>query len=283
MKNIIKKINILPLVVVALLVITSCEDNIDGVTNPGEIGSEVNARFTKTKEGKTITFINISENATSYEWDFGDGTTSTLINPIKKYTNGNYTVSLKAYNKDGDSSTAETSFVIDGCTDETAENLNPANDTPLNWTFLNAEGNAAFDAFGSIGGGIVDNPVLDDINSSCNVFLYSKLNGCQTWSGAGYRLGTALDFSTMTNKVFKIKVLAETQITKVSFVLEVVPQSPIKLTREADITEIGKWQELTFDFSDVSSGTYDNMLVYFERNAPCDGDVYYFDDIIQTQ
>ena len=83
MKNLIKKISSTTLLVLSFILILSCEDNIEGVTNPGDIGTDVTARFTTAKEGKTVTFINISENATSYMWDLGDGTTSTLINPSR--------------------------------------------------------------------------------------------------------------------------------------------------------------------------------------------------------
>lgn len=284
MKNIIKKISIYSLCIASLFVSISCEDNEEGVTNPGA-SDELMARFTTAKEGKTVSFINISENATSYLWDLGDGSTVTLNNPEKRYSNGTYTVTLTAFNSDGESSTASTSFVIDGCVDETDENVDPANDTPLNMTFLNANGNSSFDAFGNIGGGIVENPVLDAVNSSCNVSQYIKAAGCETWSGSGYLLNTALDFSTMTNKVFKIKVLAETQVTDVTLLLEFLPfpnNNPF-VQRVASITQVGEWQELTFDFSDVNSGVFKNMIIYFERGAACDGDVYYYDDIIQTQ
>ena len=50
----------------------------------------------------TVTFTNLSTNASSYVWDFGNGTTSTSTN--KTVTNivyaavGNYTVTLKAIN-----------------------------------------------------------------------------------------------------------------------------------------------------------------------------------------
>lgn len=283
MKNRIKNISIFSLLLMSLLVITSCEDNESGVTNPGEMDAAVMARFTKVKEGKTVTFINISENATSYKWDFGDGTTSTLINPEKRYFNGNYTVTLTASNNKGETSTTSTTLLIDGCTDEINENIDPANGI-LNWTFLNANGNSGFDAFGNIGGGVVNNPVLDNANASCNVFLYNKIGGCETWSGAGYVLNTPLDFATMTNKIFKIKVLAQTQVTDVTLLLEENPfpnNNPF-IERVASITEVGQWQELTFDFSDVNSGTFKNMVIYFERNTACDGDVYYFDDITQV-
>ncbi|WP_417358023.1 PKD domain-containing protein [Flavobacterium sp.] len=34
----------------------------------------------------------------SFEWDFGDGTTSTELNPIHSYSaNGSYTIQLKSY------------------------------------------------------------------------------------------------------------------------------------------------------------------------------------------
>ncbi|WP_170063238.1 PKD domain-containing protein [Polaribacter porphyrae] len=278
MKNLIKKVSIISLSLLSILLINSCEDN--GDNNSSALGA-VEARFTRVQEGKTITFINISENATSYLWDFGDGTTSTLIEPVKKYLNGTYTIKLTATNENG-SSTVEDSILIDGCVDETAENIDPANG-PLNWTFLNANGNASFDAFGNIGGGIVTNPKLDAVNSSCNVFSYTKAIGCETWSGAGYVLNTSLDFSTMSEKIFKLKVYAETQITDVTLLLEFQPfpnNNPFE-QRLASITQVGEWQELTFDFSNVNTGTFKNIVIYFERGAACDGDVYYFDDLIQ--
>lgn len=40
-------------------------------------------------------FTNLSQNADSYEWDFGDGTTSTEVNPVHEYSQpGTYDVSL---------------------------------------------------------------------------------------------------------------------------------------------------------------------------------------------
>jgi len=46
-----------------------------------------------------ITFNNTSQNADSYFWEFGDGTTSTEVNPNKIYNQrGNYSVTLTALN-----------------------------------------------------------------------------------------------------------------------------------------------------------------------------------------
>ncbi|MDP4239224.1 MAG: PKD domain-containing protein [Bacteroidota bacterium] len=62
----------------------------------------------------TTTFTNTSKFATSYEWNFGDGSaTSFLVNPQHEYTKeGSYTVTLKASNEVGDSTLVKTNFVI---------------------------------------------------------------------------------------------------------------------------------------------------------------------------
>lgn len=56
----------------------------------------------------TITFINISSNATSYQWDFGDGTSSTQVNPTHIYNlNGTYILRLKVTGPGGVDSTCK--------------------------------------------------------------------------------------------------------------------------------------------------------------------------------
>jgi len=59
-----------------------------------------------------VTFTNMSERATSYLWDFGDGNTSTEENPVHVYTDGGtFTVSLKATG-DGGSDTYEEDITL---------------------------------------------------------------------------------------------------------------------------------------------------------------------------
>lgn len=49
------------------------------------------------KVGETVVFINESQNATTFSWEFGDGTTSTERNPTKSYaTEGTFKVKLTA-------------------------------------------------------------------------------------------------------------------------------------------------------------------------------------------
>ncbi|KPE50232.1 DUF4886 domain-containing protein [Chryseobacterium indologenes] len=57
--------------------------------------NDVPTRFTYQISGNTVQFTNQTQNATSFLWNFGDGTTSALENPQHTYTStGNYQVSL---------------------------------------------------------------------------------------------------------------------------------------------------------------------------------------------
>lgn len=95
-------------IVSLLLVLTSffsCDISNDEDVNVGE----TRAKYTYVREnlpGK-ITFINTSENADSFLWNFGDNTTSTEKNPVKTFTQtGDYMVTLTAtYSKTGVSKT----------------------------------------------------------------------------------------------------------------------------------------------------------------------------------
>lgn len=56
----------------------------------------------------TVAFNNLTANANSYLWDFGDGSTSTLEHPVHSYSSsGNYNVSLTASNPTGSAVTTQ--------------------------------------------------------------------------------------------------------------------------------------------------------------------------------
>jgi uncharacterized protein (TIGR02145 family) len=70
------------------------------------------ADFTFQINGLSITCNNTSTGADSYFWDFGDGQTSTEINPIHTYTNGSiYNVQLVATNQTGNDTLTEMAFI----------------------------------------------------------------------------------------------------------------------------------------------------------------------------
>ena len=71
------------------------------------------AQFNYSVNGSYATFSNQSNNALSYYWSFGDGSSSTALNPGHFYPNpGVYQVSLTATNECGTSSTATNTIVI---------------------------------------------------------------------------------------------------------------------------------------------------------------------------
>jgi len=64
------------------------------------------ANFTYSAVGLTVNFTNLSTNATSWGWAFGDGATSTLQNPSHTYASaGTYNVHAAAYNSCGGDTT----------------------------------------------------------------------------------------------------------------------------------------------------------------------------------
>lgn len=70
------------------------------------------AGFASTSDGNMVSFTNISANADSYMWDFGDGNTSTEESPTHTYMeDGRYNVVLTATNADGSSSASETIII----------------------------------------------------------------------------------------------------------------------------------------------------------------------------
>jgi PKD repeat protein len=59
-----------------------------------------------------VVFTNNSENAISFEWNFDDGTSSTVQSPIKVYNqNGEYIVTLKAFGAEAVNSVMDTVIV----------------------------------------------------------------------------------------------------------------------------------------------------------------------------
>lgn len=100
---------ILTTLFVFALVLLSCEDNESGLDFVG-----FEARFVSDINNRTVTFNNLSNEAVSFLWDFGDGTNSTLKNPIKTYENyGTYNVSLTATNDNGDQDTFQATIEVE--------------------------------------------------------------------------------------------------------------------------------------------------------------------------
>jgi PKD repeat protein len=93
----------------------------------------------------TVTFINTSTNAASFQWDFGDGGTSTDTNPVHSYTgSGSYTVSLTAINGDLKNTQTRADYITVGeVPPKAAFSGSPLSGTrPLTVNFINTSSNA---------------------------------------------------------------------------------------------------------------------------------------------
>lgn len=77
----------------AVIMLSSCETQPEAYFFSDKIRAEI---------GEEILFFNGSNNATDFEWDFGDGTFSNAYEPIHSYdASGVFTVILSAYSGNG--------------------------------------------------------------------------------------------------------------------------------------------------------------------------------------
>ncbi len=103
----------LPLVIIAAIILTGCKKEKNPV-----------ASFSITKSnyylGEQVSLSNTSTNATSYQWDFGDGQSSTEQNPQHTFAKqGNYQIKLTS---NGNSSTVHVIKVYLGTASYEADN-----------------------------------------------------------------------------------------------------------------------------------------------------------------
>lgn len=83
-------------------VVTSCKSKND--PDPTDVLPQ--ADFSYSTSELNVSFVNNSQNATSFEWNFGDNSSAMTRNPTHTYSrSGTYTVTLTAYNKNYECST----------------------------------------------------------------------------------------------------------------------------------------------------------------------------------
>ncbi len=158
---------------------------------------KVVAGFTYTvTEAGTVTFLNTSSRATRYAWAFGDGETSSEINPIKTYVPGTFIVSLTASNSAGASNTFSDTL-----------NIIIKDKIKLPITFDDSNVDYKVTTFNGASFAIVNNPSESGTNNKA-----TKV-GAITNSGVAYEgifmdLGTQIDLATKKSIVMNFRASA---------------------------------------------------------------------------
>ncbi len=256
MKQLIKNFKLLSVLFLVISFI-SCDD--DEVVLP-----EVLAGFTYTvnQDSGIVSFINISENANTYEWDFGDGTSSKQINPIKTYETGQYTVILKAKNVAGASGTYEDQVYI---------NIPIPVRIPINFDGENVKYNTV-SVFNGATFDVVENPDVSGSNAIASK-VGAITNSGAAWEGFYYDLDASVNLST--DKTIKLNFWSDTVLN----VLVKLEEGTAAAT-ELSVSHGGTgWEEMIFTFD--SSASYKRVTMFVDGPGTTIG-TFYIDNIEQV-
>ena len=226
------------------------------------------ADFTFSIDGKEVTFTNASTNASTYSWNFGDGSAlSTEESPVHLYdADDTYSVTLTV---NGDASSSMTKDVEIGAPLVTEVNLDFEDGTTI---FDNLFGGSVFV--------VSDNNDASGINTSTKVG--DLTHGDQTWAGIGGNVGGYMDFTGKTT--FSVMIYAPaTGVLK--FKMENSADTGINTELDVNVTEVNVWTKVTFTLADFTAGAglqngiYDT-IVLFPAFGTTAADKYYIDNIV---
>ncbi|SNZ01802.1 PKD domain-containing protein, partial [Flagellimonas pacifica] len=236
-----------------------CEEDDEGNRLP-----EVLAGFTQLviEDTGTVSFINTSENAEKYEWDFGDGTESTEIDPIKTYATGTYTVTLTASNSAGGKDTFEDELVI----------VVPEPVT-LPITFDGANVDYDVTTFGGATFEIVDNPAPGGTNDTASK-VGAITNGGAEFEGFYFDLGSPIDLTT--DKTIQMNFWADAAVD-VLIKLEQGTGANVEVSANHGGTG---WEMISFDFT--SADSFSRLTMFVDGPGTTEG-TFYIDDVKQLE
>ena len=138
-----------------------------------------------------------------------------------------------------------------------------------------------FTSFGGANTVVGNNQSASGINTSSKVAALTKGNGSQTWAGSFIELTNPINFSVQ--KKIKMKVWSPQAGIVVKMKLENFSNPGINIERDVTLTTANSWQELTFDFTGISTtNTFQRVVVFFNFGVAGNGSAYYFDDISQS-
>ena len=146
--------------------------------------------------------------------------------------------------------------------------------TTLPYTFLNFDGGNTTR---------VANPFPTGNNTSPFVAKMVKGPGA-VWGGSLIALSSPINFSV--NKKFKVKVYSPRAGAKLLLKVENLTNPGTNFEREATCTVANAWQELTFDYTAISTtNSYQKLVFIFDLGTQGDASpnyTFYFDSIVLT-
>jgi PKD repeat protein len=224
----------------------------------------VTAGFSDVVSGDDVAFTNTSVDATDASWDFGDGNTSTSINPVHTYTsNGSYTICLIA------SSACSADTVCDTVTlcPETLTAAFTSTGTDLDYVFTNTSAGASqyvWD-FGDGGTSTNGSPSHTFLTSGTYTVCLQAVNECGD-----------------TNEICNTITVTVTEINELTGVssIEVYP-NPFTESTTIMVQSTELEGQFTFEMIDVTgkvvatqSGDFNQSLVIQKNNLT--PDLYFY-------
>ena len=140
-----------------------------------------------------------------------------------------------------------------------------------------------FNDFDGGGTTVITNPQSSGINTSSKVAKMVKSPG-QPWGGSWIALDAPIDFST--NRTFKVKVYSPRVGAKVLLKVENMTDAAISFEKEVLTTTANAWEDLTFNYSAISTtNQYQKLVFIFDNGTIGDGSAnftFLFDDVRLT-
>ncbi|QTD38482.1 PKD domain-containing protein [Polaribacter batillariae] len=222
---------------------------------------KVTANFTYTlnQDLGLVTFLNTSENADTYMWNFGDETNSTEINPKKIYENGTYTVTLVAKNTSGASASFTSEITI----------LIPEVAT-LPITFDGANTKYEPTPFDGTAFSVIENPSLTGANATASK-VGKITNSGGAFEGIAFELGAPVNLST--DKSIKMLVWSDKALPVL-----------LKLEQGNAFVEVSEnhggtgWETMYFTFD--SAASFSKLTLFIDGPGSTSGD-FFIDEITQ--
>ena len=259
MKSLINNIKLLSILAGSFLLLGCGDDDGDDAND-----QDVIAGFAQLIDEDTgeVTFINFSENADDFVWDFGDNTSSTEINPVKVYPSGTYTVTLTALSGT-QRDTFEDTFTLD---------VPGVISVPLD--FDNEDTNYEATTFNGATFEVVINPDLSGSNTEAtNVGAIT--NAGVAFEGIFFDLGVPLDLSQ--NGTIVINFWSNSPTSVLLKLEDAATTASVELT--ANHSGSG-WEFISFGFTD--SNQYDRLTLFVDGPGTTAG-TFYFDDVLQVE